>query len=68
LARAAPGPVRGLPGYRGRGGGAGSVSPRGPRLGAPGRGAAARVSAPDGGTVTGVTRPGVPDPVRAGAL
>jgi hypothetical protein len=62
-----PGPVNGLLVYRGRGGGAGSVSPRGPRPGA----GAMELPEPGGEPVarlTGVIPPGVPEPAQAGAL
>ena len=66
---AVPDPVNGLLVYRGRGGGAGSASPRRPR---PSAGAGA-ISLPEPGDesvvqVTGMTPPGLPEPVRAGAF
>src|SRR6516165_5031461 len=66
---AVPDPVNGLLVYRGRGGGAGASSPRRPR---PAAGAGA-ISLPEPGDesvvqVTGMTPPGLPEPVRAGAF
>jgi hypothetical protein len=66
---AVPDPVNGLLVYRGRGGGAGSVSPRRPR---PSAGAGV-MSLPEPGDepvarLTGMNPPGVPEPAQAGAL
>ena len=64
---AVPDPVNGLLVYRGRGGGAGSVSPRKPRPGA----GAMELPEPGDEPVARVTRmapPGVLEPADAGAL
>ena len=66
---AVPDPVNGLIVYRGRGGGAGSVSPRKPR---PSAGAGAMALTEPGDEplvqVTGMTPPGVAEPVHAGVF
>jgi hypothetical protein len=66
---AVPDPVNGLLVYRGRGGTAGSVSPRRPRPSAD-AGALALPEPVDEpvAEVTGLTPPGLPEPVPAGAL